>query len=96
MRKVRLLTHASEEVSMTLSRQATQRHSDAGTAGRVQPDDRRSGAAKGNEGTTMPPRKMWLWFLFLLSTNYLLVRLLMPGAEEAITVPYTVFKDEVT
>ena len=81
---------------MTVSRQHTQRHSDAGPAGRVPPGDTRSAAAKGKEGTTMPPRKMWLWFLFLLFINYLLVRLLMPGAEEAITVPYTVFKHEVT
>ena len=81
---------------MTLPRQHPQRHSDAGPAGRVQPGDTRSAAAKGNDGTTMPPRKMWLWFLFILFVNYVLVRLLMPGAEDAITVPYTVFKDEVT
>ena len=81
---------------MTISRQHPQRHSDAGPGRPVPPGDTRPAAAKGNEGTTMPPRKMWLWFLFLLFTNYLLVRLLMPGAEDAITVPYTVFKDEVT
>jgi cell division protease FtsH len=81
---------------MTISRQHLQRHSDAGPAGRVQPGDTKSAAAKGNDGTTMPPRKMWLWFLFILFINYVLVRLFMPGAEEAITVPYTVFKDEVT
>ena len=81
---------------MTITGQHTQRHSDAGPGRPVPPGDTRSAAAKGNEGTTMPPRKMWLWFLFLLFTNYLLVRLLMPGAEDAITVPYTVFKEEVT
>ena len=81
---------------MTITGQHTQRHSDAGPDRPVPPGDTRSATAKGNEGTTMPPRKMWLWFLFLLFTNYLLVRLLMPGAEDAITVPYTVFKEEVT
>ena len=81
---------------MTITGQHAQRHSDAGPGRFVPPGDTRPAAAKGNEGTTMPPRKMWLWFLFLLFTNYLLVRLLMPGAEDAITVPYTVFKDEVT
>ena len=80
---------------MTIPRQHPQRHSDAGPAGRVQPGDTKSAAAKGNDGTTMPPRKMWLWFLFILFINYVLVRLLMPSAEEAITVPYTVFKEEV-
>ena len=81
---------------MTITGQHAQRHSDAGPGRPVPPGDTRPAAAKGNEGTTMPPRKMWLWFLFLLFSNYLLVRLLMPGAEDAITVPYTVFKDEVT
>ena len=81
---------------MTITGQHAQRHSDAGPGRPVPSGDARPAAAKGNEGTTMPPRKMWLWFLFLLFTNYLLVRLLMPGAEDAITVPYTVFKDEVT
>ena len=81
---------------MTITGQHAQRHSDAGPGRPVPSGDTRPAAAKGNEGTTMPPRKMWLWFLFLLFTNYLLVRLLMPGGEDAITVPYTVFKDEVT
>jgi cell division protease FtsH len=43
----------------------------------------------------MPPRKTWLWFLFILLINYALVRMLMPGGEESVTVPYTVFKEEV-
>jgi cell division protease FtsH len=43
----------------------------------------------------MPPRRAWLWFLLVLLANYLLVRLLMPSPGEPITVPYTLFKEEV-
>jgi cell division protease FtsH len=44
----------------------------------------------------MPPRKTWLWFLLAVLANYLLVRLLFPSPEGAVTVPYTLFKDEVS
>jgi len=43
----------------------------------------------------MPPRKAWLWFVVILLANFLLGRLLAPGAEAPITVPYTLFKEEV-
>ncbi|MEX2220180.1 MAG: ATP-dependent zinc metalloprotease FtsH [Candidatus Rokuibacteriota bacterium] len=43
----------------------------------------------------MPPRKAWLWFLLVLLANFLVVRLMTPGAEEPVTVPYTLFKEEV-
>jgi cell division protease FtsH len=43
----------------------------------------------------MPPRKAWLWFALVLLANYLLMRLLIPGPEAPVTVPYTVFKAEV-
>ena len=59
------------------------------------PPPTRPGAAKGPAPAKMPPRKMWLWFLLVLVANYLLVRLMAPGAEAPITVPYTVFKEEV-
>lgn len=38
---------------------------------------------------------MWLTFLVILGLNYLLVRTLFPSKDEAITVPYTVFKQQV-
>jgi cell division protease FtsH len=44
---------------------------------------------------TMPPRRTWLWFVLVLLVNFVLVRLLMPGAEAPVTVPYTLFKEEV-
>jgi cell division protease FtsH len=43
----------------------------------------------------MPPRKTWLWFVLILLANFLLGRLLTPGPEAPVTVPYTVFKEEV-
>jgi len=43
----------------------------------------------------MPPRRSWAAFVAVLFLNYLLIRFFFPGPDEAITVPYTVFKEEV-
>lgn len=43
----------------------------------------------------VPPRTTWIVFLVILLLNFWLVRLLLPGAEEPVTVPYTLFKQEV-
>jgi cell division protease FtsH len=43
----------------------------------------------------MPPGKTWLWLLAVLLVNYLLVTLLMPSPEAPVTVPYTLFKEQV-
>ncbi|HEX6050720.1 MAG TPA: ATP-dependent zinc metalloprotease FtsH [Gemmatimonadaceae bacterium] len=43
----------------------------------------------------MPPRRMWLSFLIILVANILLVRFLFPNPDEAVKVPYTLFKAEV-
>ena len=43
----------------------------------------------------MPPRRTWLWFVLIVLANFVLVRLLMPGPEGPVTVPYTLFKEEV-
>jgi cell division protease FtsH len=43
----------------------------------------------------MPPRNTWKWFFAILLLNFLLVRLLTPVADAPITVPYTLFKQEV-
>jgi cell division protease FtsH len=51
---------------------------------------------KGGGHATMPPRRTWLWFLGILLVNFLLARFLIPGAEGPVTVPYTLFKEEVT
>jgi cell division protease FtsH len=43
----------------------------------------------------MPPGKTWLWLLGILLANYLLVRFLLPSPEAPVTVPYTLFKEQV-
>jgi len=43
----------------------------------------------------MPPRRTWLWFVLVLLANYFLVRLLMPSPGAPVTIPYTLFKEEV-
>ncbi len=41
------------------------------------------------------PRYIWLWFLGALLINYVVTRYMVPPADEPITVPYTVFKQQV-
>jgi cell division protease FtsH len=43
----------------------------------------------------MPPRKTWLWFVLALIVNYFLVTMLLPDPDAPVTVPYTLFKQEV-
>jgi cell division protease FtsH len=43
---------------------------------------------------TLPPRKYWPWFLLIVLVNYLLVSYLFPP-DAPVTVPYTVFREEV-
>src|SRR5215212_7987785 len=44
---------------------------------------------------TMPPRRTWLWFALIVLVNFLLVRLLFPGPEAPVEIPYTFFKEQV-
>jgi len=80
---------------MNSTRPQTQRNSDSAPAGRVQPTDRKPGAPQGTRQAKMPPRKTWLWFVLVLLVNYVLMRLLMPSPGAPVTVPYTLFKEEV-
>ena len=61
----------------------------------AQPAGRKSDSAKGAAPAKLPPRKTWLWFLLILLANFLVSRFLMPGPEAPVTVPYTLFKEEV-
>jgi hypothetical protein len=67
----------------------------ANPAGSHRADARgRATGPQGNE-SAMPPRKSWGLFALILLINYLLVRLLFPSPDAPVTVPYTVFKQEV-
>src|SRR5689334_2761477 len=44
----------------------------------------------------IPPRRTWLLFAVALLVNFLAVRYFMPGAEAPLTIPYTLFKVEVS
>jgi len=40
----------------------------------------------------IPSGRTWLWLVAVLAANYLMVKLLFPAPQGAITVPYTFFK----
>jgi len=44
----------------------------------------------------MPPRRTLTWFLIILLINFLVFRFLVPRGEAATTVPYTLFREQVT
>ena len=43
----------------------------------------------------MPPGRQWLTFAIILLVNFLLVRVLFPDRDAPVTVPYTLFKEQV-
>jgi cell division protease FtsH len=43
----------------------------------------------------LPPRSTWMTFFVLVLLNYLVMQLFFPGPDAPVTVPYTVFKEEV-
>jgi cell division protease FtsH len=54
-----------------------------------------NGAKKSARKTAATPPRIWILFLLALLANYFLARLLFPGPEAPVTVPYTLFKEEV-
>ena len=74
--------------------QTTTRKSDAAT-GRMQRTERGPGVAPGGGKAKIPPGRAWLWFAIALLLNFVLARYLVPSGEAPLTVPYTLFKDEV-
>src|SRR5258705_11331379 len=52
------------------------------------------GEPKAPKQASMPPRRIWVAFLVALLANFLVMRLFFPEAD-TITVPYTVFKEQV-
>jgi cell division protease FtsH len=80
---------------MSLTGKQKRSGSGSAPAARGQQANSRPGAPKSTGQMTMPPGRTWLWLLGILFANYLLVRLLIPSPEAPVTVPYTLFKDEV-
>ena len=80
---------------MNFAGQKTPPRAGAKPAARAQPNQTRPGGPKGAPPPAMLPRRTWLWFLGMLAVNYLLVRLLFPSPSAPVTVPYTLFKEEV-
>jgi cell division protease FtsH len=79
---------------MSSTGQQTGRKNDSAPAGRT-PADTSPGTAKGGGQAKMPPRKTWLWFVLALLVNYWLLTTLMPDPDAPVTVPYTLFREEV-
>lgn len=54
-------------------------------------------ATAAKPGTpSLPPRKYWPWLFLVLLLNYMLVTALFPKPGNPLTVPYTVFREQVT
>ncbi len=79
---------------MSATGQEARRSADTKADRRIQPPAGKPGIRQGIEQMKMPPGKTWVWFMVILLTNFFFVRMLMPG-ESPVTVPYTVFKEEV-
>jgi cell division protease FtsH len=77
----------------------TQRDGTNTPAGEDRPTTNRSDEQRRAPGpggrSTMPPGRSWLWFALILLVNILAVRLLFPGPEASVEVPYTFFKEQV-
>ena len=80
---------------MNLAGQEKGRISDSTRARQVPPAPTRPGVEKGTGLPRMPPGRTWLLLLLVLAVNFWLARLLMPGPEAPVPVPYTLFKEEV-
>lgn len=59
------------------------------------PTNNGQGGPKTPGPNKLPPRRAWLSFAIILLVNYLIVKTFFPGENAPITVPYTVFKQEV-
>ncbi|HEU4626385.1 MAG TPA: ATP-dependent zinc metalloprotease FtsH [Steroidobacteraceae bacterium] len=55
----------------------------------------RPNTSKNPPPPAWPPGRMWLIFVLVLLANFAVTRFFAPGEEAPITVPYTVFKQEV-
>src|SRR5215510_5998508 len=81
---------------MNWMRQQIQHNNDSTPAGGFRPAQNKPGDPKDTGKATVPPGRTWLWFLAILLVNYLLMRFFVPGPDAPVTVPYTLFKEQVS
>ena len=55
-----------------------------------------AGASRPGNPAKMPPGRVWMWFAIALLLNYTVMNVFMPNPDAPVTVPYTLFKEEVT
>jgi|HigsolmetaAR201D_1030396.scaffolds.fasta_scaffold01371_10 cell division protease FtsH len=80
---------------MTRTAPQVERRADTPPNARVPGSGDRSKVDENSGRPTMPPKKVWLTFLAILAINYIVMRLLFPSPDAAVTIPYTAFKQEV-
>lgn len=62
---------------------------------RREPPGKATAGAKDKAPAKVPPRSAWWTFVALLVANYFVMRFLFPDPDAPVTVPYTVFKEQV-
>src|SRR5829696_2964870 len=80
---------------MTTPRDRTNTTERAPRSSESPPDEPRRASGPEGQSGGMPPGRTWLWFALILLANFLLIRLLFPGPEQPVEVPYTFFKEQV-
>jgi len=78
-----------------LTTQQASRSNDLVPGKRVQTGEKGPGAPMDTTPRKVPPFRDWLGFAILVLINIVLARWLFPGQETTVTIPYTVFKEEV-
>ena len=81
---------------MKSTRQQTQRDTIPAPSTRVPPTSGGPGTPPRSTQPPMPPRKTWMWFAIVVAVNFMLARYLMPNPDAPATVPYTLFKEQVS
>lgn len=79
----------------TIEQQSHEESNSASTTRESSPDTKLASQKSVTESSKLPPWQTWLYFILVLLVNFLLAKLLNPGPEAPVTVPYTLFKSEV-
>jgi cell division protease FtsH len=93
LRRHRLLGICLEALTMAWPSPQPKRDRDPAAPRNLSPGSRPP--AGSPQPPSMPTRRTWLTFLLILALNYFLMRMLFPAPDDAVTIPYTTFKEEV-